>query len=54
MVSAFRGVVTPAVDEEVIAVVTPEPTTGLNDAPTNMALCFIPAQPRGYSSWELR
>ena len=54
MVSAFRGVIAPAVDEETIAVVTPEPTTGLNDAPTKMAFCFMPirtalmlAQPAG-------
>ena len=36
MVSAFRGVIGPAADEETIAVVTPEPTTGLNDAPPSL------------------
>ena len=35
MVSAFRGVIAPAADVETIAVVTPEPSTGLNDAPSS-------------------
>ena len=36
MVSAFRGVIAPAADEETIAVVTPELTTGLNDVPKSL------------------
>ena len=36
MVSAFRGVIGPAADEETIAVVKPEPTTDLNDAPPSL------------------
>ena len=35
MVSAFRGVIALAADDAIAAFATPEPTTGLNDAPSN-------------------